>query len=87
MAGNKLGTGFFIKLYKGTQYLLSLMSNEHIIKKELIDKNEKIFLYDLEKKYTIINLNKYERFIECNKMLVFIIIEILTKDKIKKNIF
>ena len=64
------------------------MSNEHIIKKELIDKNEKIFLYyDLEKKYTIINLNKYERFIECNKMLVFIIIEILPKDKIKKNIF
>ena len=88
VAGNKQGTGFLIKLYKGTQQLLCLMTNEHIIEKEMIDKNEKIcFYYDLEKKYSILDLNKDKRFIECNKMLDITIIEILPKDQIKKKYF
>jgi hypothetical protein len=34
---NNFGTGFFIKLYKDEKELLCLMSNEHVITKDMIE--------------------------------------------------
>ena len=34
----KAATGFFIKLYKNDEPLFSLMTNEHIVEKDMIEK-------------------------------------------------
>ena len=36
---NELGIGFFIKLFKDDKELLCLMTNEHVIRKEMIESN------------------------------------------------
>ena len=38
----KVGTGFFIKLYKSDKPLFLLMTNEHIITKDMIKKKKKL---------------------------------------------
>ena len=40
-----IGTGFLIKLFIREKQLFCIMSNEHIIKKEIIDKNMMIEVY------------------------------------------
>ena len=57
--------------------VFSLLTNEHIIQKEMVDKNEKIIIYNLKNNYVNINLNKSERFIECYKNLNITVIEII----------
>ena len=48
---NKVGTGFFIKLFKDGKPLFLLMSNEQIITKDIISKKEEIQVYyDNQKK-------------------------------------
>ena len=37
---NKVGTGFLIKLYKDEKELNCLMSNQHVITKEMIELNK-----------------------------------------------
>ena len=81
------GTGFLVKLFKGGQVLFSLLTNEHIIKKEMIDKKEIITIYNLRNNYRNISLNKSERFIECNKNLDITIVEIIAKDNIEDQYF
>jgi hypothetical protein len=50
--GNKCGTGFLIKLFKDGKELYCLMSNEHVIKKAMIDSKETIFVkYKYETKF------------------------------------
>ena len=39
---NTIGTGFFIKLYKSDKSLFLLMTNEHIITKDMIKKKKKL---------------------------------------------
>ena len=39
---NTIGTGFFIKLYKSDKPLFLLMTNEHIITKDMIKKKKKL---------------------------------------------
>ena len=47
---NKFGTGFFIKFYKNEKELLCLMTNEHIITKDMIESKEIIDIkYNYEK--------------------------------------
>ena len=47
----KVGTGFFIKLYKNGKPLFSLMTNEHIVEKDMIEEKETIEVYyDNQKK-------------------------------------
>ena len=48
----KVGTGFFIKLYKNDEPLFSLMTNEHIVEKDMIEKkrNNWSILWQSEKK-------------------------------------
>ena len=83
---NQVGTGFFIKLYKGDKELLCLMTNEHVIRKEMIESKEIIDVkYNYEKKWMKIKLDEKERFILYNKEMDITIVEI--KDKIKDKYF
>ena len=84
---DRLGSGFFIKLNK---YLYCLMTNEHVIKKELVKKKE-IVKVSIEKKdkYFTIKLDEKERFIRSFDYMLMdiIIIQILPSDNISKDFF
>ena len=86
----KIGTGFFIKLYKNNREFFCIMTNEHIITQELINSNKKIIVYyDAQNERIDINLNIKERFIKEYKEfdLDITIIEILKEDNIDKKYF
>ena len=88
MCQNGVGTGFFIKLYKDEKELLCLMTNEHIISKEMIESNEIIDVkYKNEQKWLRIKLDEKERYILNNKEMDITIVEIISKDKIKDKFF
>ena len=90
LAGNQVSSGFLIKLFKGDQDFFCLMTNEHIITKDIIKNKEKIkFYYDNESKSKEINLNDKERFIKefTDDGLDITVIEILLKDKIDERYF
>ena len=85
---NNFGTGFLIKLYKGEKELFCLMSNQHVITKEMIESKEIIDIrYNLEKKWLKIKLDEKERFIKYNEQIDFTIVEIISEDKIKDKYF
>ena len=53
------GSGFFIKLNINNNILLCLMTNEHVIKKEMVENKENIEIkYDYESKGIKIKLDK-----------------------------
>ena len=85
---NNFGTGFFIKLYKDEKELLCLMSNEHVITKDMIESKATINIkYNYEKKWIKIKLDEKERFIKYDKEMDFTIVEIKPEDKIKDKYF
>ena len=85
---NEFGTGFFIKLFKDDKELLCLMTNEHVIRKEMVESNEIIDIkYNYEKKWMKIKLDEKERYILYNKEMDITIIEIISNDKIKDKYF
>ena len=85
---NNFGTGFFIKLYKDEKELLCLMSNQHVIRKDMIESKETINIkYNYEKKWIKIKLDEKERFIKYDKEMDFTIVEIKSEDKIKDKYF
>jgi V8-like Glu-specific endopeptidase len=85
---NLSGTGFFIKLYINNKELFCILTNEHVIKEEFVESNEKIIIsYEYEKKYNKIKLNQSERFIKCNKDLDVTIIEIIKSDNVEDKYF
>ena len=85
---NNFGTGFFVKLYNHEKELLCLMSNEHVIRKDMIESKETINIkYNYEKKWIKIKLDEKERFIKYNKEMDITIIEIKPEDKIKDKFF
>ena len=56
---NKFGTGFFIKLHIDDKKLFCLMTNHHVVTKEMIDSNDVIDVrYNLEKDLEKIKLDK-----------------------------
>ena len=84
-----MSSGFLIKLFKGDEDFFCLMTNEHVITKDIIKNKEKIkFYYDNESKSKEIYLNS-ERFIKefTDNNLDITIIEILSKDKITEGFF
>jgi len=88
--GINKGTGFLIKFYKEDEPLFSLMTNEHVITKEVIDRKVEIQVYyHNEKKRIKIILNENERFIKNFKDMGIdcTIIEILTKDGVEEDYF
>ena len=87
---DKIGSGFLIKLEKRNEDFFCLITNEHIISKDMIKKKEKItFYFDSEEKEKEIYLNRDERIIKdfINMNIDATCIEILPSDNIKKNIF
>ena len=71
--GNIKGTGFFIKLYKRNKPLFCLMTNEHVITKEIIEKQIEIeIFYYNGKKRIIILLGEKDRFIQSYQEFVLI---------------
>ena len=87
----KIGTGFFIKLYKGNKPLFLLMTNEHIITKDMIAKKEEIEVYYNNQNCRIkLTLNKEKRFIQSYKEELKIdctIVEIINKDNVREDYF
>ena len=85
------GTGFLIKLYKNyNNPLFCLMTNEHVIKRELIERKEIIEIYyDFGFKYLKIQLDRNKRLINeyTNINLDITIIEIIKEDNINEDYF
>ena len=84
------GTGFLIKLYKNNKEFFCLITNQHILKKELINLKQNIIIYfDAQNERREIILNKDERFIEeyKNRNLDLVILEIIEKDNINERYF
>ena len=84
------GSGFLLRYLINEKYFYCLMSNEHIITKDLI-KNSGIIIvsYNNENKILEIKLNEKERFIRHFKdmQLDITVVEILKKDDIYKDYF
>ena len=75
-------------VYKEEKGLLCLMTNEHIIKKEMIESMESIDVkYDYEKKWIKIKLDKIKRYIIYDKEIDISLVEIISEDKIKEKYF
>ena len=91
--GNRIsGSGFLIKLETNddNKPIRCLMSNEHVITKDIIDSNKTIEVsYDDQKGKIKIKLDKNERIIRDFRYLGIdaTIVEILEKDKVKEDLF
>jgi len=86
----KISSGFLIKLFKNEENFFCLMTNEHIITREMVNQRKKItFYYDLESKVKDIYLNSEERYIKdfTDINIDAIVIEILPKDKVDEEYF
>ena len=83
----KKGTGFFIKLYKEEKELYCLLSNEHVITKELIEFKAIIDIIYNENEWKKIKLDKIKRFILYDEQMDITIIEIIEDDNIKEDYF
>ena len=84
------GSGFFIKLNINDNILLCLMTNEHVIKKEMVENKENIEIkYDYESKGIKIKFDKTKRIIKdfTDIKIDAIIVEILPEDNIEENYF
>ena len=88
---NRNGTGFLIKLkIYNEKELFFLMTNEHVITREIVDSKENIeIFYDYKSERKEIDLNKDKRIIKDYKDLDIdiIIIQILEEDNIDKKYF
>ena len=87
---SSIGTGFFIKLRKNNKDFYCLMTNEHVVTKNLIDSKEKIVIYfDGQNKRREIILNENKRYIRDYRYidLDVTIVQILKEDDIDKDYF
>ena len=81
-----VASGFFLKLERNNKEFYCLMTNAHVITKEMITNQEKIKIkYDNETKEINLELNEKERIIFCfmDSGIDITIIEIIPKDGIK----
>ena len=88
--GKKLSSGFLIKLFRGNDDFFCLMTNEHVIKNNMIRQNQKIiFYYNNQSKRREIYLNSEERIIKefTDINIDATVIEIIPRDKISKKYF
>ena len=88
LSNTKLGTGFFIKLYLEDKELFCLMTNHHVITKEMIDSKDIIDIkFNLEKEWKKIKLDSDKRFIIYDVDIDITIVGIIPEDKIKNKYF
>ena len=85
---NRFATGFLIKLFIKEKELYCLITNQHVIEKEMVESNEFIDVYyNYEDKWIKIKLDKIQRLIKYDLEKDFTIIEIIPNDKIKEKYF
>ena len=85
-----IGTGFLLKFNIDQEMFYCLISNEHVIKNDIIKNNNNINIsYDNEFKYANIKLGNSKRYIKSfiDVGLDITIIEILDEDNISKDYF
>ena len=86
-----IGKGFLLKFYIDQELFYCLISNEHIIKNEIIKNNNIIIyiFYDNENKCANIKLGNKKRYIKSfiDKELDITVVEILDEDNISKDYF
>ena len=86
--GNIVGTGFFIKLYLDDKELFCLMTNHHVVTKQMIESKDIINVeYKLEKELKKIKLDSDKRFIIYDVEIDITIIGTIPEDKIKNKYF
>ena len=87
----KRASGFLIKFMKNNEDFCCLMTNEHIVEKELVENKESIiFYYDNKKERREIILDKGNRYIKHFKNDLTIdatVVEILPEDNIQNDYF
>ena len=85
-----IGTGFLLKFYIDQELFYCLISNEHVIKKEIVENNNNIIyiLYDNELSANI-KLGNKKRYIKSfiDNELDITVVEILDEDNISKDCF
>ena len=83
--GKEQGTGFFCKIpFPDKKNMFPvLITNNHIIKEELLNNEDTILLIDIEEEENTKKLNLYNRMKYTNKELDITIIEIKKEDNIK----
>ena len=87
---NKLGSGFLLKFDVDKEMFYCLMSNEHVIDKDIINNHNSITLsYDSQFKNINLKLDKKERYIKSFKDngLDITVVEIIEKDNISREYF
>ena len=87
----KRASGIFLKTQRNNKPFYSIITNEHVISSEMIDKKESIIIkYQNQRKEFELKLDKKERIIINFKQSLdidLIIIEIIPKDKIDESFF
>ena len=84
------GTGFLLRFNINQESFYCLMSNEHVIRKDIINNNNIINIsYDSEFRFVNIKLDSNKRYIKCFKDigLDITVVEILDEDNISKDYF
>ena len=87
---NSVGTGFFIKLFKNGKPLFLLMTNEHVITKNMIENKQTIDVYyDNQTKMMKITLDRHKRYIRRYNYINIdcTIVEIVKEDNINEDYF
>ena len=86
--GNIVGTGFFIKMFLDEKELFCLMTNHHVVTKQMIESKDIINVeYKLEKELKKIKLDSDKRFIIYDVEIDITIIGTIPEDKIKNKYF
>ena len=85
-----IGTGFLLKFLIDKEHFYCLLSNEYVIRKNIINNNNNIYIY-YNNEYKVVNmkLDKSKRYIKSfkEKGLDITVVEILEEDNISKDYF
>ena len=84
------GTGFFLRFLINGKFFYWLVTNEHVITKEMINNKKVVYIsYNIERKNIDIKLDESERYIKTFKdnQVDATVIKILPKDYIYKDYF
>ena len=91
LPNNNVSSGFFMKLLRNKKNFYCLITNEHAITPEMIQRKDIIIaLYENESKNLVIKLDKTERIIECFEKSLNIditVVEIIPKDRMDASYF
>ena len=84
----RIGTGFLLKFDIETKLFFCLMTNYHVINKEIIESKKALFIqFDFENERKNIILDKKQRIIQYFENLDITVIEILDIDNINEYFF